>query len=39
MKLILIRHGLPVRSEKRIEVVFGDYQRPLFGPPLPSPSP
>lgn len=33
------KNGLPVRSEKRIEVVFGDYQRPLFGPPLPSPSP
>ena len=33
------KNGLPVRSEKRIEVVFGDYQRPLFGPPLPSPNP
>lgn len=30
------KNGLPVRSEKRIEVIFGDYQRPLLGPPLPS---
>lgn len=29
------KNGLPVRSEKRIEVIFGDYQRPLLGPPLP----
>lgn len=33
------KNGLPVRSEKRIEVIFGDYQRPLLGPPLPPKSP
>ena len=31
-----MKNGKPVRSEKRIEVMFGDYKRPeLFGPPAP----
>ena len=33
------KNGLPVRSEKRIEIIFGDYQRPLAGPPLPPSAP
>lgn len=34
-----IRQGRQVRSQKRIEIIFGDYQRPqLSGPPLPVPA-